>query len=521
MARRSVNRASAFARKWKMFLSRHLSLARLDEWAKNIRSSMLNLAFLAFLAVLVPLLIAQFRRDQVIIEPIAVPEALVRRGLTETVVANRLWDGLQDVKLAARTSKETIDSLPDSRSVDFSIPDSGFSIESFVFHTRKLFNSYETRIAGEIVCADVDCSPSALTLRLRVIRDSVVVLDLPPVGDTAERVYFSDAAAAVLAILDPFVALAATSETQPIKATTLARRLIRAHHKDAKWAHNLIGIIRENEGDIASALAEYRAALALDPVFVPARVNLGNVLLTSGDTEGARQAYQIVRDFEPQNVAAAEGFAKLALAAGDNAAAVQHYLNAAEWDPVDPRYLTSAGRIEMASGRSTEGEDLLRRALELDPGYLPAFAELAAMHLGNGDYAAAERFYRDAADYAPDNPEAQAAHGQILAILKEWDGAANRYQRAAILAPESIAYQREHAIILHRMGQVKQALAELESLIIRAPEDASVYLAMADSLRDLGRNANAVEAYRKFLDLGAPQDPMRPIAEQFINLLSK
>jgi hypothetical protein len=291
MARRSVKRVYGTTRSWIKGQLRRLSLSRLDNWAKGIRSALLNLAFLAFLAILVPLLIAQFRRDQVIIEPIAVPEALASRGLTETVVANRLWDGLQDVKLAARTSKETIASLPDSRQVDFSIPDSGFSIESFVFHTRKLFNSYETRIAGDIVCADVECSPSALRLRLRVIRNDVTVLDLPSVGDTAEREYFAEAAAAVLAILDPFVALAATSEKQPIKANTLARRLIRSHHADAKWAHNLVGLIRENEGDTASALEEYRAALALDPGFVPARVNLGNALLVSGDAEGARLAY--------------------------------------------------------------------------------------------------------------------------------------------------------------------------------------------------------------------------------------
>jgi len=198
---------------------------------------------------------------------------------------------------------------------------------------------------------------------LQAINRAFTVLDFPPVGDTAEREYFAEAAAAILAILDPFIALAATSEKLPIKAANLARRLIHSHHQDAKWAHNLVVIIRKNEGDTAFALEEHHAALALDPNFVPARVYLGNALLVSGDAEGARQAYQAVRDVELHIVAAAEGFANLALAAGDRTAALQHYLDAAKWDQVDPRYLTSAARIEMASGKAAKGEKLLRRAL--------------------------------------------------------------------------------------------------------------------------------------------------------------
>lgn len=519
--RRPVTAASTPARSWIARLLRRPSLAGIDTWAKNTRSVALNLAFLAFLILLVPLMIAQFSRDQVIIEPIAVPESLAARGLTANVVANRLWDGLQDVKRASRTSKETVASLPDSRRVEFSFPDSGFSIESLVFHTRKLFNSYETRIAGEIACGDNDCTPAGLQLRLRVIRDTVEVVDLPPMGDMPERQYFVDAAASVLAILDPFVALAATSETQPVKATTLARRLIRSHHKDAKWAHNLIGLIRLNEGDTAAAIEEYRAALALDPDFLPARINLGNALFASGDTEGARQEYQTIRDLDPRNVAAAQGFAELALAAGDRPAAVRHYLDAADWDPVDPRYLTSAGRIEIAAGNTDAGTNLLRRALELDPGYLPAFAELAAMQLVNEDYTGAERIYRDAADYAPDNAEAQGAHGRILAILHDWEAAALRYERAATLAPDVPLYRREHAIMLQRQGLHDEALAELAAVATQTPKDAAVYLAMADSYRDTGRNPEAVDAYRKFLDLDTTDDPMRPIAERFIEILSE
>lgn len=501
-------------------LRRRFTLSSFDSWATSLRSVLLNILFLMVVIVLVPLLVGQFRRDQVIIEPIAVPEALASRGLTAEVVASRIWDGLSDVKRAARTSKETIASLPDSRRVEFSFPDSGLSIESLVFHTRRLFNTYETRIAGEFVCGDAACDPDQLRLRLRVVRDGVDIIDLPPVGDTPERAYFGNAASDILGILDPFVAIAASSETQPVKATTLARRLIRSHHKDAKWAHNLIGLIRAGEGDAGAAIGEYRAALALDADFIPARANLGNSLFLAGDTEGARQAFQEIRDREPQNVLAAEGFAELALAAGDRPAAVSAYLDAAEWDPVNPRYFTKAGRVEISAGNEAEGIALLTRALELDPGYLPAFAELAAMHLAKDDKVAAEKIYRDAADYAPDNAEAQAEHALMLATLHDWEGAAQRYGRAAALAPDTAAYRREHAIMLQQMGRHDEALAELEAVAKIAPEDAGVHMAMGNGYRDTGRKAEAVSAYRRFLDTDKEDSPMRVIAERFIEILS-
>ena len=69
----------------------------------------------------------------------------------------------------------------------------------------------------------------------------------------------------------------------PLRATILARRLIRSHHPDAHWAHNLIGNIRVNADDLPGAVAEYRAALVIRSDFGIARSNLGDALRRSGE----------------------------------------------------------------------------------------------------------------------------------------------------------------------------------------------------------------------------------------------
>jgi len=504
---------------WQRLVDR-ISLPGMEAWSTTVRTLFLNALFLIAVVIIVPILVGQFQRDQVIIEPISVPDSLSEQGLTAEVVASRVWDGLSDVAAAAKTSKETIAAVPDARQVEFSFPDSGFSIESLVYHVRKLFNAYETRIAGEFVCGNTACDRDGLRLRLRVIRDRVDLVDLPPLGSKTERQYFQDAAAGVMSVLDPFVALAATASDQPLKATILARRLIRAHHKDAKWAHNLIGTVRVDEGDYPAAIEEFRAALALDPDFKPSLANLGNALLLTGDKSGAKASYEALRKLDPRNVLAAEGFADLALAEGDREGAIKHLLQAAEWDPLSPRYFTKAGKYELDAGRKAEGEAYLRRALEIDPGDFTAFTFLAATHLGNSEYEQAEKIYRDAADYTPDDAEAQMSHGRMLAILQRCGDAIPRFERAVALAPQTVDYRYQLAQCQHRLGKPDLSLATADAALLIEPTNAELFLVRADSLRDLGRKAEAVAAYTRFLELDKENSPMRPVAQRFIELLN-
>lgn len=501
-------------------LAGFLSLPRLEAWSTNLRSVFINGLFLVMMLVILPVVIAQFRRNQVIIEPIAVPEIMAAQGLGPEVVASRLWDGLHDVIRDAGTAKASVVALPETRKVEFSFPDSGFSFESLIYHLRRLFNAYDTRIAGEFVCGSSDCDRAGLRLRLRVVREKVDVVDLQPMGDIAERRYLRDAAAGVMGILDPFVAIAAASQTEPGRALILARKLIRSRHPDAKWAHNLIGNIRARQGDLPGAIAEYREALALDGGFDIAHVNLGDALRSSGDLVGARSAYESVRSRDENSVGAITGIAELAVAAGDLDAAVAEFETAAALDPLDPRHLARAGGALAQAGRVEEGERLLRRALEVDPGYPPAFALLAANQLVREDYAAAERTYRDAAEYAPDDATAQFAYGRILAILKRWEDAIVRFRRAAALSPDDADPLLQEAICLQRLGRHGEALSVLDAASARAPESGPVFLARGDSLRDTGRKAEAVAAYRRFIELD-PESVMRPVAERFIELLSQ
>jgi len=60
-----------------------------------------------------------------------------------------------------------------------------------------------------------------------------------------------------------------------------------------------LGAVLKEQGDIAGAIAQYRAALQLDPDSVEAYYNLGNGLLRTGDAAAAKNAYQHALQLRP------------------------------------------------------------------------------------------------------------------------------------------------------------------------------------------------------------------------------
>ena len=501
-------------------LRERFSLPRLEGASTTLRTLLINALFLLMFIVVLPVFISQFQRDEVIIEPIAVPDAMVAQGLTAEVAASRLWDGLLDVTKAANTSKASIAALPDSRRVEFSFPDSGFSIESLVFHVRRLFNAYDTRIAGEFTCEVAVCDRQNLRLRLRVIRSGVEVIDLPSMESTSEREYFAQAGAGVLSILDPFVAIAAMADREPMKATILAKRLLRSHHPDSQWAYNLVGNIRSRNGDLEGAIEEYRAALKIDPYFLTARGNLAETLRQMGNIGDSQKEFTKLLKQDPKSVAARQGLAEIAISAGDASEAIRQLLEAADLDPLSPHHLARAGQIEIEAGRTADGERLLAQALEIDPGYLPAFASLAASQVIRGDYVAAERIYRDAADYAPDDAEALSAHGRILTILRKCDQAIPRFDRAITLDPGISGYRLQLAQCEQILGNHPRAIKLLEEATKTWASAGDLFMALGDSYRETNQGERAISAYRRFLELDN-ESPMRAVAQRHIELLSE
>lgn len=490
-----------------------LSLPGIEEFSKMLRTMFINIGFFAATLLLIPSVASQFTRSAVVIDPIAVPEAMVTQGLTPEVVANRIWDGLQEFAATASANRETIAAIPDAQLIEFSLPDAGISIDSIFAQLRQFFQIYETRIGGEYVCATAACDPAGMRLRLRVVRQQSAVIDLPVMGEMNERDYYREAAAGIFEIIDPYVAIAAQAETAPLKAATLARGLVLAGSKDAKWAHNLVADIELRDGDAATAITEFQAALAIDPDFHVARAGLARAQLTAGDADAARATVDELERRAPTDPIAPRTRADIELVQGNSDGAIAQLLKAAALEPLQPGHLAAAGGLELDRGNFDQGVAYLNAALEIDPGFGGALDRLAQAQWDRGDKDAAARLYRQWLGFEPDNLAARSQLGLLLFFNQAYSEAFEQLDLAYTAGNRDRGVAEFRAIALGRIGLYEESISALKPFVDASPQIWITADALADDYVQLGDGDKAKAVYEAYLAAAPADAPNRADAE--------
>lgn len=214
--------------------------------------------------------------NSVLIEPIPVPPELEEQGYTPEVIAQHLFDHVYNIQTVSltKTAREGSNLLQSWQQPDFEIP-SGVSLQSLYGYVRSLLNLHERRISGEIV---------RTTDGYRLyLRDNIVgrFEELAPAVTTArlERV-LQDGARHLLRKVDPYtlaVYLRAQKETS--QAVDIVSYCVRnGPVSDDAWAYNLWGLILKDQKQHELALEKYERAVALQPDFRPAYLNMGLAL---------------------------------------------------------------------------------------------------------------------------------------------------------------------------------------------------------------------------------------------------
>ena len=190
----------------------------------------------------------------------------------------------------------------------------------------------------------------------------------------------------------------------------------RSYNYDIPAPHHALGVLAELQRDGPTAEDCYRAALAVDPGFAPARANLARRLFERGQYENAREQFQRLREVAP---AAAQGWAGVAeallqLDREAEAEAVIERARAALGD--EPSLVLVYARLQLAAGNwdtaeaalapLVGGNDRTRRA--------PAWAWIAVARAARGDAAGARQAVDAALAIASDEPVARRA----LALIR-------------------------------------------------------------------------------------------------------
>ena len=232
----------------------------------------------------------------------------------------------------------------------------------------------------------------------------------------------------------------------------------------------------------------------------------------------ARALFEEIQRADPNNVRAAEGLADLASAEGKLDQAVALYRRATELDPSAPRYLIKAALLRLGADDEPAGIALLEEALQIDPTDPAALGQLGLLHFVKSDYAAAVPFYRNAADFEPTDAGLQYQLGLSMLLSDDYEGAVERFNITVALDPANVDYRRSLAEALDKLGRYSEAHAVLAEAATMTPDDPGLIYQQAMNFQHLGRNDDAVAAYKRVVELD-PEGMDAIIARRFIELL--
>jgi tetratricopeptide (TPR) repeat protein len=276
--------------------------------------------------------------------------------------------------------------------------------------------------------------------------------------------------------------------------------LVRAPHDPR--AQLILASAHRRLGEIQSALAILRPLAQAFPAAALTQYELGLVLAAHGDHDGAARAQRQAITARPDLAEAWRALGDVLFSAGDVAGAERAFAEHERASVRDPALRAAASAL--FEGQLASAEALLRQHLTARPADAEAWRLLGDMLLRQRRFAAAVGAFEQRLAILPDDPAAR--FGLAAALYNQQKPAeALPHARALVARDGAFApYQNLLAAILALLGDFDAAIAINAELTALYPLQPRVWLNHGHSLRTVGRQAEALAAYRRAVDL-APQ----------------
>ncbi len=324
------------------------------------------------------------------------------------------------------------------------------------------------------------------------------------------------------------------------------------------WLYYL-GSLQASQGKKAEAAASLRAALKLQPDYLPAQLKLAEDLLTAGELNESRKIYEDVLKKHPDSAEARYGLGRILAAGGDLVAAVDSYRKACE---LFPSYGAAHYALAMAYrklGKPEEAQENLRvyeqsknivppvedplrdalrqldlgavshlergvalqqvgrlqdaiaeteEALRLDPTLVQAHVNLIVLYGRIGDQEKAKEHYQAAVRLNPSQfPDAYYNYGVLLVQEDKLDEAEKAFRQALEVRPSYADAHNNLGNLLEREGKSSEAIAEYRKAIESKPDSRQAHFNLGRILVNQKQYQEGIQHLEQTL---APTDESTP-----------
>ena len=268
--------------------------------------------------------------------------------------------------------------------------------------------------------------------------------------------------------------------------------------------HNLRAAALLSKQDRAGSRRELERALAIQPGFFPAAINLARMDMQDHQPDAARKRFETVLAVDKNNVNAMLALADLATANKKENDAVAWLEKAIKADP--KAILAYAGLIRHDLARKENAKALAqaRQASSANPESLPAMIMLGATQMDTGDKDAAIRTYTHLAQVAQQSPQAYWLLAGAQIANKQLVAARESLQTAIRLKPDFL--EAEDGLIRLNLADNKPdiALDLARQIQGQHPKSPLGFDREANIQSSQKHYPLAIKAYKQALDRGAP-----------------
>ena len=176
-----------------------------------------------------------------------------------------------------------------------------------------------------------------------------------------------------------------------------------------------LGTYLAARGRVPAAETEFRAALTLDPTFVPAYVNLADLYRAERREPDVRRVLAEGLTAVPADASLHYALGLALVRAQRTAEGLTHIERAAAWAPDNVRFVYAYAVSLHSTGKVREAIAVLEKALRLRPNDRDVLVALTAFNRDQGAIAQALRYAEQLAAQYPDDPEAQRLVAELRA----------------------------------------------------------------------------------------------------------
>jgi tetratricopeptide (TPR) repeat protein len=252
------------------------------------------------------------------------------------------------------------------------------------------------------------------------------------VGAIADRTVRSGVAAGVLAVLAVLTwhQGGIYRDLRTLWYDTLAK------NRGAQMAHVNLGMVEYADGRADAAIAEFVAAVRLDPRDAEAQDDLGMALAGSGRSDEALAAFAESLRLEPDDPKTHNNLANTLAGKGRTADAEREYAEAIRLDPRYPDAHNNLANVLAAEGRVDEAIAHYEAALRTDPAFVEAHRNLGVLLAARGRPADALAHEEAVLALKPDHAGAHYDAANALVALGRPRDAIAHYRAAIHAEPD-------------------------------------------------------------------------------------